>query len=61
MEGDVVSMQEIFRYEQLGLDDNGKVIGEFRATGIRPKFAEHLETRGIYLSPDMFASDRRLR
>jgi pilus assembly protein CpaF len=61
MEGDVISMQEIFRFEQLGIDDDGKVIGEFRATGIRPKFADFLETRGVYLSPEMFAPDRKLR
>jgi pilus assembly protein CpaF len=61
MEGDVVSMQEIFGYHQLGVDDNGKVIGEFRATGIRPMFADHVESRGIYLTPDMFSSDRQLR
>lgn len=61
MEGEVISMQEIFRYEQMGLDDAGKVVGEFRATGIRPKFAGHLETRGIHLPSDMFAPDRQLR
>jgi len=61
MEGDVVSMQEIFNFHQRGLDDKGKVVGEFRATGIRPSFAEHIESRGIYLSPEMFASDRKLR
>lgn len=61
MEGDVVSMQEIFQYEQMGLDDDGRVVGEFRATGIRPKFADHVETRGIHLSSEMFAPDRRLR
>ena len=61
MEGDVISMQEIFGYHQMGVDDNGKVVGEFRATGIRPSFAEHVASRGIYLTPDMFASDRQLR
>jgi pilus assembly protein CpaF len=61
MEGDVVSMQEIFGFHQMGLDDNDNVVGEFRATGIRPTFADHVESRGIYLSPDMFASDRQMR
>jgi len=61
MEGDVVSMQEIFGYHQTGVDENGKVIGEFRATGIRPSFADHVESRGIYLTPDMFSPDRQLR
>jgi len=61
MEGDVVSMQEIFGFHQMGVDENGNVIGEFRATGIRPTFADHVESRGIYLSPEMFASDRQMR
>jgi len=61
MEGDVVSMQEIFGYHQTGIDDNGNVIGEFRATGIRPTFADHVESRGIFLTNDMFSSDRQLR
>ena len=61
MEGDVVSMQEIFNFHQMGLDDKEKVVGEFRATGISPSFAEHVESRGIHLAPEMFASDRQLR
>jgi pilus assembly protein CpaF len=61
MEGDVISMQEVFGYHQMGIDDDGKVIGEFRATGIRPTFADHVESRGIYLSPDMFSPDRLMR
>ncbi len=60
MEGDVVSMQEIFKFRQLGVEEDGTVIGEFVATGIRPSFADLLETRGIHLTPDMFAADRRL-
>lgn len=60
MEGDVISMQEIFKFRQIGVDDDGKVIGEFVAMGIRPKFADQLESRGIYLSPDLFVSDRIL-
>jgi len=61
MEGDVISMQEIFGYHQMGVDDDGKVVGEFRATGIRPKFANHVESRGILLTPDMFSPDRQMR
>ncbi|UCH50075.1 MAG: CpaF family protein [Betaproteobacteria bacterium] len=60
MEGDVVSMQEIFRYRQLGIDDEGTVVGDFFATGIRPKFADHMETRGIHLASEIFAADRPL-
>lgn len=60
MEGDVISMQEIFKFQQLGIDDNGKVIGQYIATGIRPKFAEKLETIGIELSSELFVADRIL-
>lgn len=54
MEGDVVTMQEIFRFEQTGLDDHGAVQGHFAATGIRPKFMQRLITRGIVLRDDLF-------
>lgn len=53
-EGDVISMQEIFRFEQSGLDANGKVLGQFVTTGIRPRFAQRLRTRGIGLSDKLF-------
>ncbi len=54
MEGEVISMQEIFTFEQTGLSPDGKVIGHFRATGIRPQFAERLHIRGITIPADMF-------
>jgi len=54
IEGDVISMQEIFRFEQTGLDPDGRVLGQFVATGIRPKFVQRLTTRGIALSDDLF-------
>ncbi len=54
MEGDVIVLQDIFRFRQRGVDAEGKVIGEHTATGLRPKFLGLLETRGIRLSPDMF-------
>ena len=54
MEGDVVSMQEIFTLERHGLDDDGKLRVELAATGIRPKFAEHLRASGVELSPGLF-------
>ena len=53
-EGDVVSMQEIFRFEQTGVDAQGAVQGHFTATGIRPRFAQRLATRGIALSEHLF-------
>jgi len=55
MEGDVITMQDIFVFEKLGLNTAGKVIGRFRATGVRPKCAERLRAAGIVLSPDMFS------
>jgi pilus assembly protein CpaF len=54
MEGDVITMQEIFLFEKGGLDQNGKVIGRFRATGVRPKACERLKSAGVILPPDMF-------
>jgi len=55
MEGQVVTMQDIFRFEQTGLDSEGQVKGAFRSTGIRPRFAERFESIGIQLAPGIFA------
>jgi pilus assembly protein CpaF len=60
MEGEVVTMQEIFRFKRLSTDAQGRIRGEFRATGIRPKFYGELETRGIQLSAGLFNPDRPL-
>jgi pilus assembly protein CpaF len=54
MEGDVVAMQEIFFFERLGVAEDGRVIGRFRATGIRPKFADKLERSGFHLPSSLF-------
>ncbi|HLI62559.1 MAG TPA: CpaF family protein [Terriglobales bacterium] len=54
MTGDVVAMQDIFIFEKLGLDVNGRVIGRFRATGVSPKFADRLKKAGIVLPPNLF-------
>jgi len=54
MEGEVVTMQEIFSYEQTGVDQHGKVKGRFRATGIRPKFAQKFQAMGIHMPNDIF-------
>ena len=54
MEGDVITMQEIFLFEKLGVTQDGKVIGRFRATGVRPKVCERLKASGVHLPPDMF-------
>lgn len=49
MEGETITMQEIFMYERSGVDQQGKVIGRFRPTGIRPRFAERLKACGLQL------------
>jgi pilus assembly protein CpaF len=54
MEGDIITMQEIFRFDKLGLGQDGKVVGRFVATGVRPKVCERLKGAGIVLPPDMF-------
>ena len=58
MEGDVIVMQDIFRFVQTGIQD-GRVQGYFTGTGIRPKFMDKIEAYGIYLSPAMFAPTAR--
>jgi pilus assembly protein CpaF len=58
MEGDVVTMQEIFKFEQTGMDQNGKVKGRFRATGIRPKFAEKFQAMGIQIPHELFDASK---
>jgi pilus assembly protein CpaF len=59
MEGDIITMQEIFTFEQTGTSADGTVQGHFRATGIRPKFAERLKKYGIPLREDLFDPSRR--
>jgi pilus assembly protein CpaF len=61
MEGDVITMQEIFVFEKLGMSQDGKVIGRFRATGVRPKCGERLKTAGIHLPADMFEGVTEVR
>ena len=59
MEGDIITMQEIYAFEQTGIAADGTVQGHFRATGIRPKFAERLRTYGIPLREELFDPSRR--
>ncbi len=56
LEGDVVVMQDIFRFEQTGVSD-GKVEGFFTPTGIRPKFVEHFPAKGIPVNPEWFTPE----
>lgn len=57
MEGDVITLQDIFIFERKGIDKDGKVIGQFKATGIRPKFAERLEIAGIPVPESIFSPE----
>jgi pilus assembly protein CpaF len=61
MEGDVITMQEIFTFEKLGITEEGRVIGRFRATGVRPKCGERLKAAGINLPATMFEGVMEVR
>jgi len=58
MEGEVISMHDIFKFKQTGLDENGRAVGDFYATGVRPHCLEKLEASGIQLPSDMFEHSR---
>ncbi len=61
MEGDIIRLQEIFRFEQTGIDENGKVIGSLKPTGVVPKFIEQFERHNIFLPSDTFGAAGQLR
>jgi pilus assembly protein CpaF len=54
MEGNIIVMQDIFVYNKKGVAEDGRVIGNFIATGVRPKFADKLMVSGIQLPTDIF-------
>jgi pilus assembly protein CpaF len=54
MEGDVITLQEIFSFEQTALDENSKVKGQFCNTGTRPRFVERFKVAGITVPDDLF-------
>ena len=60
MEGDVITLTDIFVFEQTGLE-NGKIIGRLRPTGLRPKFMDKIEGAGIHLAPNIFGVGERRR
>jgi pilus assembly protein CpaF len=60
MEGDVITMTDIFIYEQTGME-NGQIIGRLRPTGLRPKFMDKIEASGIHLPPSIFGIGERRR
>ena len=53
MEGDIIVMQEVFVFEQTGVE-GGKIVGRMKPTGVRPKFIEKFESSNIYLPPNIF-------
>ncbi|MEP6961029.1 MAG: CpaF family protein [Acidobacteriota bacterium] len=61
MEQDVISMQEIFKFERKGVGPEGGVLGTFRPTGLRPKFLEKVRISGILLSPSLFESSMEVQ
>lgn len=58
MEGDVITMTEIFKFEQRKVDHDGTVIGELTATGVRPFFSQKLASKGLALEPELFSSNK---
>jgi len=60
MEGNVVTLQDIFKFQQSGFDAEGRVQGRFRATGLRPTFMERFQVHGIEISADVFDPGRMM-
>jgi pilus assembly protein CpaF len=61
MEGDIITMQDIFVFEKLGINQEGKVAGRFRATGVRPKVSERMKGAGVVLPSNMFEGVTEIR
>ncbi|HEV3260021.1 MAG TPA: CpaF family protein [Gemmataceae bacterium] len=61
MEQEIIIMQDVFRYKQLGIDQNGRAFGHFEATGVRPSFMNRLEAAGIKLPSNLFQERVLLR
>jgi pilus assembly protein CpaF len=61
MEGDIITMQEIYAFEKVGVTQEGKALGRFRATGVRPKLCERLKASGINLPGTMFEGVMEIR
>ena len=58
MEGEVITMTEIFKFEQRKIDQDGTVIGELSPTGVRPFFSRKLQVAGLELKPELFTAKR---
>ena len=61
MEGELVTTQDIFLFERSGISKDGRVMGRFQATGVRPKFSERLKAAGLELPPSIFQSSLEVR
>src|SRR5438093_3740491 len=61
MEQDIIVLQEIFRFRQMGIDQNGRAVGQFEATGVRPSFVNKIEASGIKLPSNLFQERVLLR
>ena len=61
MEGELVTTQDIFLFERMGISKDGRVMGRFHGTGVRPKFSERLKAAGIELPPSIFQSSFEVR
>lgn len=57
MEGEIIILQDLFRFNQVGIDEKGKILGDFETTGIRPKFMEKFEANGITIPLHLFNRD----
>ena len=61
MEGDLVTMQDIFVFERTGIGEDGRVMGRFRPTGVRPRFSDKMQATGIQLPPALFSTVVEIR
>ena len=59
MEGQIITMQDLFRFDQSGIDEEGRILGQMVPTGIRPSFAERFEVAGIKLPDRLFLASMR--
>jgi pilus assembly protein CpaF len=62
MEGEVITLQDIFLFDfSAGMDEEGRFRGRLKSTGLRPKFLDKLQERGVNIDPELFAMEARGR
>jgi pilus assembly protein CpaF len=62
MEGEVITLQDIFLFDySAGMDDEGRFRGRMKSTGLRPMFLDKLQERGVFVDPETFATEARGR